>query len=898
VESTVPHPPAPAPSAAFAWKTGHEPIAGYRLLEPLGKGGFGEVWKCEAPGGLHKALKIVRGGEGGMARLELEALQRVKSIRHPFILSLERLEVANGVLVVVMELADKSLVDVLNDCRALGIPGVPRNELLSLLLEAAEALDWMNFVHGLQHLDVKPHNLFVVSNHLKVADFGLVKQLPQGTSAALNPGGLTPLYAAPERLRGGMSRHSDQYSLAIVYQQLCTGTVPFWSSNPQQLMLKHLGGEPDLHALAPADQTVVAKALAKNPDQRFSSCLTFIQALVRGQESPPPSKQTATIKDLAAPTPPPPALQPSLPLPPPTLLDPRLLEAGGATRVVTSSPPPQEIPESLTPPPPTADVRGSPHAVTQVAVDWGYELVEPLGPSVLGDVWWARDPSGATYRALCLHLVNADETLREKLSALQHPQLPPTNVVRGPAGQLIVLTEPFEKSLWDRFEHCRASGQPGVPREELLGYLRSAAEALDALQLQRGAAHLALNPRNLMIDHDQLWITEFGLATLVWQAAGRPLTQLNQRYGAVELLEDQGSSAADQYSLALIYAEMLSGFHPRPRSGSGAHRRPTSGRALPPRAAPKIDLDLLPAPDRAVIGRALDANPRNRYESCTALVRALEGRADAGLDEDELPPVVFSAVLHRAPAPELELPGVEQVVAALASESVLPVSAGPRLPAPGIVAAGVQFEYRYPIRLVPGVTRLKVHGFRKHWNARVAHEDDSVFVFHLNLPAPGPPGSPPVTLEVRLQVRPADGPATGMSESHVLIRPLKEPPPAAARALESFAPRLLDSLRSFLQASPERRAEERWACPQPLRVYPLLASGGLGAPLPGVCKNISRGGVKFLLERALDAEYVYLHWYDSMRAAPYALLARIRRSRPVGGGEGHEIGASFLEAAQ
>src|SRR3954451_9072561 len=89
-----------------------EPIPGYRLLEPLGKGGFGEVWKCEAPGGLLKAIKFVRGSHaldqsGSNAEQELRALEHIKSIRHPFLLGTERVEVIDGDLVIVMELADR-----------------------------------------------------------------------------------------------------------------------------------------------------------------------------------------------------------------------------------------------------------------------------------------------------------------------------------------------------------------------------------------------------------------------------------------------------------------------------------------------------------------------------------------------------------------------------------------------------------------------------------------------------------------------------------------------------------------------------------------------------------------------------------------------------------------------
>ncbi len=258
-------------------------LPGYELLEKIGVGGYGEVYAAVAPGGLRKAVKFVFGNQfDKRATSELHALEKVKSVRHPFLLSLERIEIIDGRLIVVSELADASLRDRFADCIAQGLPGIPREELLGYLKEAADALDHIGTAHDLAHLDIKPENLLLVSGHVKVADFGLVKSLNNQTQASL-VGGMTPTYAAPEVFRGSPSRRSDQYSLAILYQEMLTGTLPFGGANAAELTLQHMKDDPDVSFLNEADRFAVTRALAKDPEHRFESSSAFISAVASAE---------------------------------------------------------------------------------------------------------------------------------------------------------------------------------------------------------------------------------------------------------------------------------------------------------------------------------------------------------------------------------------------------------------------------------------------------------------------------------------------------------------------------------------------------------------------------------------------------------------------------------------
>jgi eukaryotic-like serine/threonine-protein kinase len=192
----------------------------------------------------------------------------------------------NNDLVMVMELADGQLLDRFRECRAQGQRGIPRDELLGYLRETAEALDMMGSKYGLQHLDVKPENIFTVSGHAKVGDYGLVRRMDLVNSANSHAG-FTPKYTPPEVLRGTVDIRSDQYSLGLVYAELLVGQFPYSGRSAQQLMMQHVSGIADLSGLSARDRLVIGRVLSKDPADRFPSCIAFVGELTAMAERQP-----------------------------------------------------------------------------------------------------------------------------------------------------------------------------------------------------------------------------------------------------------------------------------------------------------------------------------------------------------------------------------------------------------------------------------------------------------------------------------------------------------------------------------------------------------------------------------------------------------------------------------
>src|SRR5262249_2972522 len=186
-----------------------------------------------------------------------------------------------------------------------------------------------------------------------------------------------------------------------------------------------------------------------------------------------------------------------------------------------------------------------------------------------------------------------DELIVSTFDSLRHPALPKLEVIPAGPGALIFLTDRVEETLRTRYQECQSLGYSGVPRAELLNYLRAAAQALDYLYQHYGLQHLALHPRSLLLTPEgYLNLADFGLTQLLQLPAGLLLEQLAARYAAPELLHHNIHRSCDQYSLALIFAEMLTGTHPF--RGKTQHLKN-------PREWPAPDLEALPEQDRAIL---------------------------------------------------------------------------------------------------------------------------------------------------------------------------------------------------------------------------------------------------------------------------------------------------------
>ncbi len=272
----------------FTYSSGQRPLEGYTLKRGIGKGGFGEVYFALSDGGKEVALKLVRGDR----EIEMRGMSQCLNLKHPHLVNLYDLRPDNhGDQWVIMEnVAGETLGTVL----ARHPNGLPRELVREWFLALTRAIGYLHD-HGIVHRDLKPGNIFLENGVLKVGDYGLSKSMSQSGRVAQTESVGTVHYMAPEISTGNYNKQVDIYAAGIILYEMLTGRVPFEGESAGEILMKHLTAPPDLTRLPAEYLPIVAKALAKNPAQRYESMTEMARAIEKLGHGPAEAKAAIPV---------------------------------------------------------------------------------------------------------------------------------------------------------------------------------------------------------------------------------------------------------------------------------------------------------------------------------------------------------------------------------------------------------------------------------------------------------------------------------------------------------------------------------------------------------------------------------------------------------------------------
>jgi len=273
----------------------------YQILELIGRGAMAEVYKAHQPVlDRYVAVKILHSflaeDKDFLGRFQREA-QAAAQLRHPNIVQVYDFDVIDGVYYyMVMELIDgHTLRDKLQELAT-------ADEIMALdeaIRIAGDVTSALSYAHrqGMIHRDIKPSNVVINrEDHAILTDFGMAKIVSDAQYTATGMITGTPNYMPPEQGLGKPAdARSDIYSLGAMFFQMVTGQLPYRADSAVAVLLKHINDPIPIAtqinpALPPGIDSIILKALAKNPDDRYQAIHEFIEHL----------KQVETSKSLPA----------------------------------------------------------------------------------------------------------------------------------------------------------------------------------------------------------------------------------------------------------------------------------------------------------------------------------------------------------------------------------------------------------------------------------------------------------------------------------------------------------------------------------------------------------------------------------------------------------------------
>lgn len=254
----------------FQYKHGDRPLDGYTIQRAIGRGGFGEVYYALSDSGREVALKVVQ----GYVDTELRGVGHCMNLKSPHLVTIfdVRFDRHDTPFVIMEYVSGPSLHELLQESPS----GLGTQKAAFFLREIAKGL---TFLHdrGIVHRDLKPGNIFYEDGFVKIGDYGLSKMMTASQHSAQTITVGTVHYMAPEIGKGKYDRSIDIYALGIVLYEMLTGQVPFFGSSHGEILMKHLVDEPDLAGIEEPFASVIRKAMAKDPADRYQSVQEMVE---------------------------------------------------------------------------------------------------------------------------------------------------------------------------------------------------------------------------------------------------------------------------------------------------------------------------------------------------------------------------------------------------------------------------------------------------------------------------------------------------------------------------------------------------------------------------------------------------------------------------------------------
>ena len=261
-------------------------LGGYEVIRELGRGGMATVYLAHdhkhdrdvALKVLHAELAAVVGAERFLQEIRVTA-----RLGHPHIITLIESGESDGFLwYVIPSITGASLRERLDGKKRLGI-----EEVLTIARQIGGALDYAHR-NGVIHRDIKPENILLHEGEAMLADFGIALAVHEAGGSRLMASGVpigTPQYMSPEQAKGNaVDARSDVFSFGAVVYEMFAGTAPHAAATSREVIERILRDPPPMlratrKEIPPHVEAAVAKALAKEPDERFASPGDFVQAL-------------------------------------------------------------------------------------------------------------------------------------------------------------------------------------------------------------------------------------------------------------------------------------------------------------------------------------------------------------------------------------------------------------------------------------------------------------------------------------------------------------------------------------------------------------------------------------------------------------------------------------------